>query len=156
MTLISAKSLTTAAKTETPLSLLFADVVNTGLVSLYVHCAVSQHSFSCLIPTPSSLPFSVLSPTPSSRCPFEGIGSRLPNLLHLIEMYKLLNGRERISSEQFFSLAPTEHSTRGDSLKLFKERCRLNCRKYSFSQRAVDDWNSLPSKVIDATSVNAL
>ena len=72
----------------------------------------------------------------------------------LIEMYKLLNGRERISNEQFFTLAPTQHSTRGHSLKLFKERCRLNYRKYLFSQRAVDDWNSLPSKVIDASSVN--
>ena len=47
----------------------FAAVVSTGLV-----CAVSQHSFSCLIPTPSSLPFSVLSP--SNQCPFEGMGSR--------------------------------------------------------------------------------
>jgi len=66
----------------------------------------------------------------------------------------MLNGREKISSDHFFTLAPTQHSTCGHSLKLFKERCRLNCRKYSFSQRAVDDWNSLPSRVIDATSVN--
>ena len=44
--------------------------MSTGLV-----CGVSQYDLSCLIPTPSSLPFSVLSP--SNQCPFEGMDSRL-------------------------------------------------------------------------------
>jgi len=73
----------------------------------------------------------------------------------LIEMFKMLTGREGISYEQFFTLASTQHSTRGHSLKLYKERSRLDCRKYSFSQRSVDVWNSLPSEVINATSVNS-
>ena len=31
-----------------------------------------------------------------------------------------------------------------------KQPSRLNLRKFSFSHRVVDDWNSLPSKVVEA------
>ena len=39
-------------------------------------------------------------------------------------------------------------------MKLEKQRCRLDLRRYFFSQRVVNEWNSLPQLVIDATSVN--
>ncbi len=32
--------------------------------------------------------------------------------------------------------------------------CHLNVRKYFFSQRVVDEWNSLPNKAVDTNSVN--
>ena len=34
-----------------------------------------------------------------------------------------------------------------------KQPSRLNLRKFSFSHRVVDDWNSLPSKVVEARDV---
>ena len=39
-------------------------------------------------------------------------------------------------------------------MKLKKERSRLNIRKYFFSQRVVNGWNSLPEEVVTAHTVN--
>jgi hypothetical protein len=38
----------------------------------------------------------------------------------------------------------------GHKHKIYKKQCRTNIRKYSFSQRVVDTWNSLPAKVIES------
>ena len=46
-------------------------------------------------------------------------------------------------------------NTRGHKLKIYKRHCRTNIRKYSFSQRVVDLWNSLPPEVVEAKSVNS-
>ena len=73
----------------------------------------------------------------------------------MIEVYKLLSGKERIDSGQFFQLAPTDHGLRGHSLKLFAKRSHLEIRRNFFSSRVVKDWNALPQSVIDATTVNS-
>ena len=73
----------------------------------------------------------------------------------LIEMYKLLTGKEKVDYRQFFQPATTQYSMPGHSMKLYVERCRLNCRKYFFSHRSVTYWNDLPQDVVDAPSVNA-
>lgn len=72
----------------------------------------------------------------------------------MIEVYKLLTGREKIEKKQFFHLADSNYRLRGHSLKLRQERSRLDIRKYSFSQRVVKMWNSLPQNVVDAETVN--
>ena len=66
-----------------------------------------------------------------------------------------MSGREKIDREQFFQLADNSHGLRGHSLKLKKERSRLEIRRCFFSQRIVNDWNSLPQHVVEATSVNS-
>ena len=33
-------------------------------------------------------------------------------------------------------------------------RCRLDMRKYSFSQRVINEWNKLPNDCVNASSVN--
>mgnify|MGYP003428861752 FL=1 len=38
---------------------------------------------------------------------------------------------------------------------MYKQQCRSNRRKYSFSQRIADPWNSLPPSVIDAKTLNS-
>jgi hypothetical protein len=43
--------------------------------------------------------------------------------------------------------------TRGHSAKLQKQNCRLNIRKFSFTNRIVDIWNSLPQEVISSKPV---
>ena len=44
--------------------------------------------------------------------------------------------------------------TRGHKAALVKEQCRLDMRKYSFSQRVINEWNKLPNDCLNASSVN--
>jgi len=37
---------------------------------------------------------------------------------------------------------------------LFKPRCNVNVRKYSFAYRVIDIWNSLSSDIVDANSIS--
>jgi len=71
----------------------------------------------------------------------------------LIEMYKILEGR--YGSSVFVSVCfPGIMNLRGHHLKLYKKPCRLNVRKYFFSQR-ISLWNSLPNHVVAAPPVNS-
>jgi len=72
----------------------------------------------------------------------------------MIEVFKIMTGREKIEKKQFFQLAENKHGLRGHSFKITKERSRLDIRKYFFSQRVVNMWNGLPQHVVDAQSVN--
>ena len=47
----------------------------------------------------------------------------------------------------------TDNRTRG-SWTLAKERCKLDIRKYVFSQRTINEWNRLPGECVNATSLN--
>lgn len=72
----------------------------------------------------------------------------------LVETYKILNGIDKVECEN--NIFPQRVSnTRGNQQKIFKKHCRTNKRKYSFSQRIVDNWNSLPDNVVGARSVNS-
>ena len=46
-------------------------------------------------------------------------------------------------------------TTQGNSLKIANRRCHYNLRKYSFSMRITNVWNSLPFSVVTAPSVNS-
>jgi len=72
----------------------------------------------------------------------------------MIEVFKILNGKEHIDSGQFFKLSDNSYCLRGHNKKLIKERSRLDIRKYSFSQRIMNSWNSLPASVVNAKTVN--
>jgi len=63
----------------------------------------------------------------------------------MIEVYKLLMGKEQIDYEQFFRLPENHYGIRGYEKKLTKDRSRLDTRKFVFSQRVVNRWNSLPA-----------
>ena len=60
----------------------------------------------------------------------------------MIEVHKLMTGKEQISPGQFFTPAGTHYKLRGHDKKLTKARPRLDIRKYFFSQRVVNSWNS--------------
>jgi len=65
----------------------------------------------------------------------------------MIEVYKIMTGKDKIDKEQFFPLADNNYGLRGHSLKIRKNRF--------FSQRVVNAWNKLPQHVVDAPSVNS-
>ena len=44
--------------------------------------------------------------------------------------------------------------TRRRNFKLQKQSCRLDLRKYFFASHVVNDWNSLPVKVLNAETIN--
>ena len=54
-----------------------------------------------------------------------------------IEVFKILNGHENIDRNMFFSLKK-DSRTRGHEVKLVKDQCRLDIRKYSFLQRTIN------------------
>ena len=59
-----------------------------------------------------------------------------------IEVFKILNGYENIDRNIFFSLKK-DNRTRGHEVTLEKYQCTLDIRKYSFSQRTINEWNKL-------------
>jgi len=71
----------------------------------------------------------------------------------LIEVYKLLTGRETIDHTALLQLDDSCYGTRGHKFKLKKYRSRLDIRKHFFSNRDASHWNSLPSHVVDADTV---
>ena len=64
-----------------------------------------------------------------------------------------MHGYEGLNKDMFFRIK-NDSITRGHSLALVKSHSRLDIRKYTFSQRVVNDWNKLPEECINATSVN--
>ena len=56
-----------------------------------------------------------------------------------IEVFKILNGYENIDRNIFFTVKE-ERRTKGHGVTLAKKQCRLDIRKFSFSQRTVNEW----------------
>ena len=71
----------------------------------------------------------------------------------MIEVYKILT--ESYCKSVNLELELHKKSvTRGHNLKLVNSRCHYDLRKYSFTVRVVNIWNSLPDSVISANNVN--
>ena len=61
-----------------------------------------------------------------------------------IEVFRIVNGYEDIDRNMFYQLKESSRS-RGHKAALVNEQCRLDMRKYSFSQRVINEWNKLPN-----------
>ena len=61
--------------------------------------------------------------------------------------------RNLIRFNQMFLINNTV-SLRGNHLKIFKTRCKLNMRKNVFNQRVVNYWNKLPDTVVCSNNLN--
>ena len=70
----------------------------------------------------------------------------------MIQTYKILHGLYDGDVPRF--ALSTYTSTRGNKFKLYKSSCKKNVRKYYFTNRVVDPWNSLADYVVDAPNVN--
>ena len=71
----------------------------------------------------------------------------------LIETYKIFNGLDRLDPEDFFEMSQVK-STRGHRYKIFKKSFKSNLGRYSFGNRVIEEWNSLPELVVLADSLN--
>ena len=69
-----------------------------------------------------------------------------------VEVFKIVNCYEDVDRSMFFKLKEGSR-TRGHKAGLVKEQCSLAMRKYSFSQRVINDWNKLPNDCGNASSV---
>lgn len=71
----------------------------------------------------------------------------------MILVYMLMNGSVDLRKEDFFRTPPVG-TTRGHPMKVAKPRATSRPRRNNWSTRTVNDWNSLPVHVIQATSLN--
>ena len=71
----------------------------------------------------------------------------------MIKVYQLLHGNIDQDPSQFIQLDPSTR-TRGHRWKLVKPIAVTRARRAAFGVRIVNDWNSLPSQVVEAASLN--
>ena len=78
----------------------------------------------------------------------------LPSLQHrrrrgdMIYAYKIFTGVVDIDKDVFFETSTS--STRGHQYKIVKKKATRMSRINTFSNRIIDDWNSLPKEVVSA------
>jgi len=76
------------------------------------------------------------------------------NKADLLEVFKMYKGWSTTSFDSLFTLMD-DSRTRGHSAKIAKSRCRLDTKRYFFSQHVIDRWNRLDQSVIDSATINA-
>jgi len=69
----------------------------------------------------------------------------------LICLYQILKGNYDIDNHLF---TPSTSTTRGHTMKLFKYHTNSRSRSNFYSNRVINDWNSLPQSTVDSPSVN--
>ena len=72
----------------------------------------------------------------------------------MITVWKIFHGLSTINPEQLFEMAPRA-GTRGHCFKVFWRHSPFEPRKRFFFVRVTDDWNSLPPRVVEATSLDS-
>lgn len=71
----------------------------------------------------------------------------------LIQTYKIINGVVDVDKNKIFSFSKSS-ITRNNAGKIFVQHCRTNKRKYCFSNRVANHWNTLPTNIKFAPTVN--
>jgi len=69
----------------------------------------------------------------------------------MIEVYKIVSGNCNNTNPDYIIIWDT-HKTRGNDLRLQKSRHKYDMRKFYFTNRVVDQWNSLPNWVLTANN----
>jgi hypothetical protein len=69
----------------------------------------------------------------------------------LTAVYKLIHGHFDIRADDFIQFVALD-TTRGHQYKIYKQLCSVNVFKYSFPNRCIEIWNSLPADVVNAVS----
>ena len=75
----------------------------------------------------------------------------------MIQCYKIFKGIVRINIEGMFDIiqpAATRSHTFGHQQRILRQRAHHRARASVFSQRVIEEWNSLPVEVVNASSVD--
>ena len=77
----------------------------------------------------------------------------------MIELYKMVTGKYNEDSCIKFNFVSREdgevNQARGNKFKIFQEHVHYNLRKYYFSNRVIQIWNSLHDSVVESNSINS-
>jgi len=73
----------------------------------------------------------------------------------MVEVFKTYKGFTRLSIDELFERDASIKGTRGHTLRLKKKQSVKDVRKYFFSQRVVNRWNSLDQETVDMGSINS-
>ena len=68
-----------------------------------------------------------------------------------MQTFKIIKGFDRILADKMLRFSKSV--TRGQNFKLQKQSCRIFVWNYFFANHVVNDWNSLPIKVVDAETI---
>ena len=75
----------------------------------------------------------------------------------MIETYKILTGKYEKSVTEFMPMQnsnSTSLPTRGHILKLYQQRSEKGQKRDFFTVRVANQWNKLPSKVIESDTLH--
>ena len=70
----------------------------------------------------------------------------------LIEVFKIVQNIDKVDARLLFKF--DQANRRGHTYKMLKIRSRLDIRKYSFSNRVVNNWNNLTHTSLNKVTVN--
>jgi len=71
----------------------------------------------------------------------------------LIEVYRIIKGASCVSFDTFFTFS-SNRQTNGHSLKLAKKRVNSDLRHHLFSDRVINNWNSLDDRTVTSGTLN--
>jgi len=71
----------------------------------------------------------------------------------MIETFKILSQKYDTNVVPHLKTTGIQ-ATRGNDLRIFKTRFKYDLRKFYFTNRVVDNWNSLPNWIVMANSTN--
>ena len=71
----------------------------------------------------------------------------------LIETFKIIKGFDNVNPLHFFEF--DNGTTRNNGYKLKGKRFQTNVAKFFFTNRVINIWNSLPTAVVEAKSINS-
>ena len=74
--------------------------------------------------------------------------------LFLVQLYKIIHGYSDVDYTRYIDLADPTRTTRNHDFKIRPGAARTNYFKFSFFNRYVNDWNSLPNSVMSSSSLN--
>ena len=72
----------------------------------------------------------------------------------IIQIFRIAKGIDNLNFQDFFEV-DTNRRTRGHRLKIRKTHCNTNKKLCAFPQRAINNWNLLPSEAIDCNTLNS-
>ena len=75
--------------------------------------------------------------------------------LCLVQLYKIIHGFSDVDYTRYIDLTGPTRTRRNHDFKIRPRAVRTNYFKFSFFNRYVNDWNSLPNTVMSASGLNA-